>query len=61
MIKLIIMTLFSSNPNHKTIKGATATIGTVCKSIAYGYRLFSNILDKLIIVAIKTPINMAII
>ena len=57
---LIIIILFISNPNHNTIKGATATTGTVCNSIAYGYKL-SNILLKLITVATVIPITTAII
>ena len=34
IMKLTIITDFISKPNHNTIKGATATTGTVCKRIA---------------------------
>jgi hypothetical protein len=36
MIKLITTTDCISNPNQRTINGATATAGSVCKRIAYG-------------------------
>ena len=34
IIKLIITTDFISNPNQRTINGATATAGSVCNKIA---------------------------
>ena len=55
MIRLMMITDFSSNPNHNTISGATATTGTVYKRIAYGYKLRSMIFDKLMTVATVIP------
>ena len=54
-----MITDFSSNPNHNTIRGATATTGTVCNRIAYGYKLRSIIFDKLITVATVIPMVIA--
>ncbi len=60
IMTLMMIMLFISNPNHRTINGATATTGTVCKRMAYGYKLRSSILLKLITVATVIPITMAI-